>query len=270
MKTVYRKFLVLCMLSMLTLLLSACFLRSLAGNVSGEEGDFTAHVGATALTANCNVSSLPGHEGEVTCFYVIEWDPSFELESTVILVSEFGLFGVLVDPLILQVPETASNFQAIFQSGPTPREAVITVTDSFNVQPGTAITAEPGQQFVILEFPDDVPPTLPDGDPRNGVEFDFELDFDVPTLDPVDVKGMFAGRIEVNGQTFYVPLYPCVTDFSAIPAIEIPVDSSPQFLIPQIADHINAGEDATCIGEVYDFSDLDPAGRQYLPLMARP
>lgn len=75
---------------------------------------------------------------------------------------------------------------------------------------------------------------------------------------------------EVNGQTFYVPLYPCVIDFSAIPAIEIPVDSSPQFLIPQIADHINAGGDATCNGEVYDFSDLAPACLQYLPFTALP
>lgn len=76
------------LLSALSLFLSGCFLRSLAGNVSGEEGDFTAHVGATALTANCDISSLPGEEGKVTCFYVIDWDPSFELESTAMLLLE--------------------------------------------------------------------------------------------------------------------------------------------------------------------------------------
>jgi hypothetical protein len=258
------------LLSTLSLFLSACFLRSLAGNVAGEEGEFTVHVDATALTADCDVSSFPNEEGYVTCFYIIEWDPSFELVTTAILVDELGLFGILIDPLILQVPETATNFRATFQNSPTPREAVITVTDSFDVQPGTVVTAEPGQQFVILEFPDDVPPTLPDGDPRNGVEFDFELDFDVPTLDPVAVKGMFTGKIEVGGQTFYIPLYPCVTDFSTIPAVDIPVATSPQFLTPQIATHINASGDMTCNDQVYDFSDLSPASLLYLPVIVAP
>lgn len=129
----------------------------------------------------------------MTCSYVIEWDPSFELQTTVILVSEFGLFGVLVDPLILQVRETATNFRAIFQNEPTRRDVEVTVTGSFDVQPGTTLTA-----------------------------------------------------------------------------MEIPVASGPQFLIPQIADHINASGDVACNDRVYDFSDLDPAAFVSLPIVIKP
>lgn len=268
--TVSRSALLPVLFLILSLFLSGCFLRSLAGNVTGEEGDFAVDLGATALTANCDVSTAPGEEGQVTCFYEIDWDPSFELESTFLLVSEFGLFGVLIDPLILQVPEGATNFQAAFQNAPTPRDAVVTVTNAFDVQPGTTVTAEPGQKFVILEFPDDVPPTLPDGDPSSGEEFDFDLTFDVPTLDPVNVKAMFTGKIEIGGQTFYVPTYPCVTDFASIPAVEIPVSTSPQYLVPQIAGHIDNSGDMTCNGQVYDFSSVVPDEMVYLPFVAAP
>jgi hypothetical protein len=123
---------------------------------------------------------------------------------------------------------------------------------------------------LILEFPDDVPPALPEGDPRNGEEFDFDLSFDVPALKPVEVKGMFAGKIEASGQTFYIPLWPCVTDFSEIPPVEIPVASAPQFLTPQIVDHIGASGEMTCDGQVYDFSGLEAGEVVYLPLVAQP
>lgn len=269
MKTEYRNLLIVGCLCAVTLLLSGCFLRSLVGNVAGEEGEFTASVSATSITANCNISSLPGREGEVTCFYVIEWDPSFELESTVVLIAEFGLFGVLVDPLILQVPESAINFRGISQSGPTPEDLVITVVDAFDVQPGTQVQAEPGQKFAIVEFAEDVLPSIPDGSPEMGQEFDFELQFEVAEPAPVTVKGMFAGKVETGGQTYYVPLFPCVTDFSLVPAIEIAAEQFPQFLIAQIADAINAGEDMTCNDVTYDFSGAVTSQFVYLPLIQR-
>ena len=216
MKPYYNKFLMLGILSILTLLLSGCFLRALAGNIALGEEEATGHIGATSITADCTESILPEEEGLITCFYIIEFDEGgFELETTVQLISDFGLFGVLIDPVILQIPEEAHGLVGTFHDGATFQLLEITEVDSFNVQPGVVVTAEPGQKFVILEFPS--------GTMYDGVEFNFDLFFQYPTVEPVSVKGMFAGRVEVDSETFYVPLAPCTTDFANAPEITIPV-----------------------------------------------
>lgn len=234
-------------LLLLTPLLSGCFLRFLSGSITGED-DAVGHVAGTSITATC-VGALSTPK----CTYVIDYEGiGFEIESTVSLLEEFGIFGFLIDPVILQVPEDVSDLTGTFTDTATSatQPLVITETASFDVEPGVEATAEPGQKFIILEFPD--------GTDYEDVEFDFELTFHYPVVEPVDFKAIFAGRIEAGGQTFYIPLLPCTSDFADVPEFTIPVSDTPQDLIQDLFIYAFNNEDIGCDGETYDFTAAGP------------
>ena len=56
--------------------------------------------------------------------------------STSSLVSEFGLLGLLIDPLILQVPDTVREFSGTYDAGAGHAPLEVTQTDSFAAQTG--------------------------------------------------------------------------------------------------------------------------------------
>ncbi|MGD2026210.1 MAG: hypothetical protein PVI99_00220 [Anaerolineales bacterium] len=247
----------------LSFLLSSCFLRLLFGTVAERDTEFgrvfVAEIGGTwGPMAICDFDESGTL---VDCSYTfIDLEGEFEITSTssAELISEFGILGVFVDPLILQVPDGATNFTGTFDDGNGPYSIVVTETNSFTVQPGTMVTAEAGQKFVILEFPPSIESALIANGQLDG-PFDFNFEFELPSLSPVEVKPMYTGRVEVGGETFYVPLLPCVTDFAAVPAITIPVDPGFQVdLMPQILDSIFQGAVEGCNGQVYDFTGLGP------------
>lgn len=251
----------------LVLLTSGCFLRGLLGGVTVNDlGDFIAAMFADATVAYCDDVLVPPEGDERRWTTVVECEYHFASgddflgtrTSTSRLVSEFGLFGVFVDPVILQVPNDAHAFDATFREGSEPaRPLEITVVDEFLTAPGNVVTAETGRQFVILELPDDVAGRLPSGDARTGTPFAFDLDFEVSALEPVEVKPMFALAIEMDGTTYYPPMLPCVTDFSQAPAFELPVadDGRLHDLMPQVADAFDQAADLVCDDRVYDFTD---------------
>jgi hypothetical protein len=244
-------------LSLLSVLLSGCFLRALSGAVQPAnellETNGVVQIGATSVTSKCYSSPFnePGNEF-VECIYHIEGGVgefgSFDLQSTSQLISEFGLFGVLIDPVILQVPEDAYEPSGTFTdtSFSTTQPVVVTEADSFNVQPGVSVAPEAGQKFFILEFP-----TFTD---TNEVEYDFDFTFKVPEVEPVNVKAMFAGRVNAGGYTYYIPLLPCTTDFADVPEFTIPVADTPQDLMADLLDYAMSNDDIGCDGQTYDFN----------------
>jgi len=244
---------------MLPLLLTGCFLRLLFGAVVPRDAEFgtvfIAEMGGTwGPMAICDFEE----DGTlVDCSYTfLDFEaepPIIERTSSAQLISELGILGVFVDPVILQVPAGASNFTGTFDDGSGPQ--AITETGSFSVQPGTEVAAEPGQKFVILEFPPDVEADLTSSGQLDG-PFDFNFEFEVPSLAPVDVKAMFAGKVEVGGQTFYAPLLPCVTDFANVPALTIPDSPSQADLMPQVLSILNQNANLACDGTVYDYTAL--------------
>ncbi len=245
------------------LLLSGCFLRSLVGFVSFAKP--LVSFSANSLAASCMMTS--NQNINFICQYVItNQEGDVEFSSTGELIDLFGLLGLLIDPVILQVPEQADNFVANSQAGPQPEPLEITITRSFSVTPDTVMVAEPGHKFVILEFPAATAGSLPPGDPRMGTEFDFDLSFSMPSVAPVNLKAMLAGRVESGGKVYYIPLLPCVTDFSSLQTIQIPVGASPVDLRPQLLDIIDQGGAQPCNGQVYDFTTLT----HYLPLVRKP
>lgn len=246
-------------------LLSGCFLRLLFGAVVPRDSDFgtvfIAEMGGTwGPMAICDFDEAGRLVDCSYTFLDFEADPPIiERTSSAELISELGILGVFVDPIILQVPAGATNFAGTFTDGPgpltDPQPILITETTSFDVQPGTVVSAESGQKFVILELPAAVVSTLTSSGELDD-DFNFTFEFEVPSLSAVDVKAMYAGKVEVGGETFYVPLLPCVTDFSSIPAITIPVSSTQVDLLAGIVDLILQDAVSACDGQIYDFTGV--------------
>lgn len=266
----FRRIVQFAMLCTLPMLLTGCFLRLLFGTVGIRDKDFTtvfvADIGGRfGPTAICRFD--PEMSNLVECRYEFTdafGDPPVTISriSTAQLVSEFGVLGLFIDPLILQVPADADNFVGTIDDGSGPQPIVVTEVSSFNAQPGTEVLAETGQKFVILEFPPAMISELQSSGTLDG-PFDFNFEFEFPRPagadpEPLAVKAMYAGKVEVSGQTFYPPMLPCVTDFADVPAITIPVASSgDDNLMPQILDHLFQNPSLPCDNVVYDFTGAE-------------
>lgn len=199
----------------LSLFLDGCILQSLLSRVTvtsiGEGVDLTiATVQAGATLAVCTDLSAISPDSLVRCNYIVE---GRIITSSVTLLSELGVFGLLIDPVILQVPATATGFVGTF-AGPAGGNLAFTeVAGSLPADLNRQIVPEPGNKLVIVDFPNPPPPIA-------GQTYDFELTFQIPGgVTPVPMKMLFAGRVDSGGQTFYPPLLPCETDFANIPQL---------------------------------------------------
>lgn len=247
----------------LPLFISGCFLRLLFGAVGERDTEFgtvfVATIGGT--WGPMAVCDFGGDGALVDCTYsfldVEAVPPVIDRTSSAELISESGVLGLFVDPLIVQIPSGATNFAGSFDDGTGPRGIVITETTSFDVQPGTTVDAEAGRKFVILEFPPDVVSDLASAGSLAG-PFDFNFEFEVPALSPVDIKAMYTGRIEEGGETFYAPMFPCVTDFADVPSLTLPVSQAPVDLMAQVVEVLFLNPSLGCDGVVYDYTAGGP------------
>ena len=258
----------------LSTLLTACALRAMFGNViivediAEEVNEIITTVFSDSTAAVC----LPtGSFYE--CTYIIDGDV---LTSTFYLLSEFGITGVLIDPVVVQVPSNIDGFTATYDDGSGPQPLVVTSRSSFPVDVTTWVTAEVGSRFLMLELPPSVTSSLPSGDPDTAPEFHYSLTFTQtqPILDPVDpvnVKVMLTGKLSLNGYVFYVPMLPCVTDFASIPAVEIPQSVTAVDLQPTIGNLIAQGGNALCDDRFYTYFDVpfQPPSVLYLPIVGK-
>jgi hypothetical protein len=232
---------------------SGCFLDALLSLVvvtSIGEGSHT-EVGlqASAIVRVC--SDPTGTNAPVHCSYVINGEV---FDSDVGLASAFGILALfVVDPLILQVPAAASNFSGTFSGSSMGSLSITEVPGDLPADISTAITPEPGTRLVIVDFPN--PPPLLDNQ-----SFGFTLNFQLPgDATPVRLKALFAGRVESNGQTFFVPLLPCETSFASIPTITLPQSSTFQTVSLPLAGVQG------CAGRIFN---LSAAAAQAVPTMS--
>ncbi|MDJ0768951.1 MAG: LPXTG cell wall anchor domain-containing protein [Ilumatobacter sp.] len=233
------------------LLLSGCFLRSIAGYVDdGGRVRFNANV----EVSRCNfLTQTPQFYG---CTYRIpDGSPAGRTYvSSFELLSEFGVLGAIIDPLVLQVPDGVTVVSAVFNNAGADEPLVVTETASFPVTPGVAIDAEAGTKFLILELPDATAAALPAGPS----DIDFAVELDTGAAAPLDVKPMFTVRVVEGATTYYVPTFPCVTDFAQVPTVQIPVGNQPQDLTPAFAPFLDTAETLTCSQVTYDFAAGTP------------
>ncbi|MFQ6030184.1 MAG: hypothetical protein ACE5Q6_22145 [Dehalococcoidia bacterium] len=255
------------LLGLLAATMSRCFLNVAFGKVfTDANGDSLVQVGFESQMSICD--EIFGGEADpfflIACLHILEGEGfSFEVDSELTLQNltlEQILFLLFLDPVIVQVPELSTSPAGTFDDGTGDQSLVITEVSSFDVQPGTTVIPEAGQKFFILELPPSVTPTITESNPFLGPPFDFSFQFEVPQLAPVNVKAMFTGKVELDSQTFYVPLLPCVTDFASIPAFQIPVSNDSVDLMPQLGSLLSGAGNPGCDNEVYDFGALAQNG----------
>jgi len=229
------------LLGLVMLLTSGCFLRLLLGaevveSISAEVDRVISSVFAQTDTAVCRESPFGGG---VECTYVI----GTETTSTARLVSELGLVGVFIDPLVLELPATVKNITGTFDDGGGhhgnlviyPKLSFVPIDDT------RTLTPEPGKQLVVVD--------LPVGVPVDGVTYNYRLDFDqvVPAgPGPTPIKALLTGKLTVNGKTFYPPMLPCVDSFATVPAVTLPRSAT---ALPLTLPQGLTG----CANEVYEY-----------------
>jgi len=141
-----------------------------------------------------------------------------------------------------------SNFAGTIIAGPagvapnTPLSIISGVT-SVPIDATTNLVAEPGMQLVIVDF--QAPKDAPFG------TYTLKLQFSGTAS---SIKVVFAAKVTAgaNAQSYYVPIFPCVTDFANVPPITLPL-SNVSGLIQLIVSAQG------CTGKNYNFSGLGPA-----------
>jgi hypothetical protein len=251
------------------MLTSGCALRALFGNViivedlEEEVNEIITTIFSDSTAAVCLETVYSSYE----CTYIIDGEI---ITSTLSLISEFGLTGVLIDPVILQVPDDVSEITATYDAGSGPQPLSMWNTQSFSATPDNLVTAEAGNKFLILELPPAVTHGLPIGDPNSAPQLSYSLSFKrtQPINEPVDpmrIKILLAGKVVINQHPYYVPLLPCTTDFTSLPSIEIPKAAAPVNLNPGIAALL-AGGGNPCDHQGYYFNNVPPPPKMvYLP-----
>jgi hypothetical protein len=170
----------------------------------------------------------------------------------------------LFDPLIVQVPASMSDFAGSIAVGPpgvapdTPLSIISGLT-SVPIDAHTSLVAEPGMQLVIIDF--QAPETAPLG------QYTLKLQFRGTAT---SIKVVFAGKVTAGAtmvdaqsfdlqaaQVYYVPIYPCVTDFANVLPIPVPLVNLAS-LVPIILSAQG------CNGKVYSFPGGAPVNYQGL------
>lgn len=219
-------------LALVVLTSSGCFLRFWLGRAvvesSGNGFDLiSTEFSADSTTATCRRSLITGL---LECTYVLT-DPDgflFDITSTSQLVSELGLFGVVVDPLVLELPDGVTNIAGTYaEDGNPANSGALIVYRGLNFVPvddRRTLTPAPGKQLVIVQ--------LPAGAPVEGVDYAFDLSYQeaVPTgSGPTPFKVLLTGKVEArNGKTFYPPVLPCTSDLEEVPSFTLPVSATPE------------------------------------------
>ena len=184
-------------------------LRSLMVEVNAQTRSVTLR--GTATHAECKITARSGAHLRHDCDYTI----GGRIKRARVFIQDTALVGALVDPLILQLPEQANNVSGIFSDGPTNGTLSVTpVVGELRADLTRKIIPEPGHRLYIVDFPNPPPPL-------DGRIYTFGLVFAMPDVQSVRVKALFAARATVNATTYYAPLFPCATTFSAVPALTV-------------------------------------------------
>ncbi len=237
---------------------AGCFLMAVSGVFAARDGSLVIKVRTGVTTATCVDDG-----NDLQCYYTIRDADGFPVAhtSSATLISEFGVLGVLVDPLVLQIPEDLRVNAASYDIGDGLLPLEILVTGSVPVDAETILLAEPGQKLVIFELPDSVGPLLPPGDPANGLPAAMQVEFERTRspgalFDPLEIKAMFTLPYRVGETDYYLPMLPCVTDFAQVPPILVDPAAPNQDLLG--AAFAAAMASQGCTGQLYDFLSLGP------------
>jgi hypothetical protein len=248
--------------------LSGCILHAALGNINyfGDLGDglkdYFHNLESNATGGSCYGFATPPHSEFIDCAYVIDGVP---VSSTVSLLSELGVYGAFIDPLILEVPDDVISVTATYDNGGGPQPLAINRSGTFQVHPGLVVTAEVGTTFLFLDLPANA-----DHDADLNYSLSYHRVLPPGPVQPAKIKAMLAGLVVAQHQTYYIPLLPCVTDFAQVPEITLPQSDTPQDLEMTLGNFIRNHEAGGCNNVTHDFSAaLPPAGLVFVPVAQR-
>ncbi len=238
----------LAVIAALPLALGGCLMTLLQSYSTGGGSGFpnTLQLRVNAAQQQCTTTAAPGGTGVSCMFGVGDFRGSATVTLPGVMPAQVATWW---DPLILQLPASASNFAATF-AGPAPGTLSITpVTGPLFADATTPIVADPGTQLLIIDFPGGTPPA-------GAGTYQFTFNFSVPasTPTPLTIKALVTGKVTVGGNTYYAPLIPCTASFAAMPTITLPTANA---LTPiNVAPLLGI---TGCTNVTYDFAGGAPA-----------
>ncbi|HLX30166.1 MAG TPA: hypothetical protein VKV24_16930 [Casimicrobiaceae bacterium] len=241
-----RRVVLLAMAALAAASLQGCLISNLGSSSSGGVTTLQATVTLTQPSP-CAVDAIAQ---TTTCNPVMQVGlPGGASQSFTFAIELLGYAAplTLYDPLIVQVPASMSNFAGSIAAGPpgvapaTPL-SIISGLSSVPIDASTNLIAEPGMQLVVIDFA--APADAPIGTYTLNLQFSGSTD---------SIKVVFAAKVQAGAQTYYVPIYPCVTNFANVSPITLPVTNIAG-IIPVILSTQG------CDGKQYNFAGLAPPG----------
>jgi hypothetical protein len=190
------------------------------------DGAFT----RASITGRANPFPCSVHDQDlIECEFFPPYSPSLakadgdEVDAWAHLIGAFAaLLGFdWFDPLVLQVPADATAFSGTYRNSQASGALSITEPQgSVRIDATRAYAVEPGKKLVIVDFP-------PGHALARGDNYFFTLDFSLPgRVERLEIKAAFAGRVDLDGVTYYPPLAPCEADFSRIAPLVAGLDAA--------------------------------------------
>lgn len=176
---------------------------------------------------------------------------------------EVLLFLFLVDPLVVQLPDSVSNVRGTFDHPAVNGSLFVDgPLNSVDIDRNRSLTAEPGTSLYVIALPESAHADVAD---INGVirnpnpaDVDFNLQFDAPlNVTSISAKVIVAAHARtVGGEDFYLTLFPCVSSIAAVPALTVPIP------VPGNSDTIDlsiAASVSGCSDETFDVGGIAPS-----------
>ena len=212
----FRRFALIVTAAAASLGLSGCLISNISANSAG--GVTTLQATATLQQASPCTVDTASQTTTCTPRMQIALPGASQVFNFLIRLAGYAAPVTLYDPLIVQVPASMSNFSGSIAVGPpgvapgTPLSIISGVT-SVPIDASTNLVAEPGMQLVIIDF--QAPASAPFG------TYTLNLQFSGTTN---AIKVVFATKLTSGAQTYYTPVFPCVTNFANVTPITFPVN----------------------------------------------
>lgn len=243
-----------------TLALGGCLFgnsASVSGITSEEEGVVVVNISTNSFWLPC---TRDDQETFSCAFFSGESLSTFNLSTLEVL-----LFLFLVDPLVIQVPDTVTALRGSFNhpaaGGPL---AVSGPFASVAIDRNRSLTAEPGTGLYVVALPESAHDDVAtfDGVVRNPDDtrptpIGFNLQFNVPTgVTSLAAKVLAAAHARTQGgQDFYLPVFPCADTMAAVPALTVPI---PAPGTSTDLDLSGAASVSGCSGETFEVGAAAP------------
>lgn len=240
--------------------LSGCFIRIVLGlTYTDDLGTFIQFRFDDVSVALCRDRTPGGSYASIECEYSIELDGTNDRTSTAELLRTLGVFGLLIDPLILQVPDDLQVRNASYDSQFGSGNLDVVTSQAVPIDAAGSLTAEPGTKLMIFDLPPEIAQHITGTDPESGLSLDFDVLFErnltpAIALAPFEIKALFTLPMDVGGIRYYIPMLPCVRSFADVPAIDIDPANDLRTLAGSLFNVVENSQG--CTSEFYNFNSL--------------